>query len=198
LTIPSFSLIIRTLFTQTNHMSAGNVILRFENVSFSYSDDKPILEEASFSVREDAKITIMGQNGAGKSTLFKLILGASGNDKQAGLKPTGGKVFIRDNSSIAIGLQVMPKEFFDHTILEYFETVFEEKKYNLEKLVKDVLEVVQLSIPLERKVRELSGGQQARLLLALRPHSKTRYPYFSTSLPTTLMRPASSTSQDFS
>ncbi len=147
-------------------MSAGNVILRFENVSFSYTDDKPIMDEASFSVREDAKITIMGQNGAGKSTLFKLILGASQNNKNVGLQPTGGKVFIRDNSSIAIALQVMPKEFFDHTILEYFATAFEEKKYNLQKLVDDVLDVVQLSIPMERKVRELSGGQQARLLLA--------------------------------
>ena len=147
-------------------MSAGNVILRFENVSYSYTDDKPILEEASFSVREDAKITIMGQNGAGKSTLFKLILGASGNTKYAGLKPNSGNVFIRDNASIAIALQVMPKEYFDHTILEYFATAFEETKYNLEKLVKDVFEVVQLSIPLERKVKELSGGQQARLLLA--------------------------------
>ena len=147
-------------------MSAGNVILRFENVSFSYTDDKPILDEANFSVREDAKITIMGQNGAGKSTLFKLILGASENTKQSGLKPTNGKVFIRDKASIAIALQVMPKEYFDHTILEYFATAFDEKKYNLQKLVDDVLEVVQLSIPMERKVKELSGGQQARLLLA--------------------------------
>lgn len=147
-------------------MSAGNVILRFENVSFSYTDDKPILDEASFSVREDAKITIMGQNGAGKSTLFKLILGASENTKQAGFKPTNGKVFIRDKASIAIALQVMPKEYFDHTILEYFATAFDEKKYNLQKLVDDVLEVVQLSIPMERKVKELSGGQQARILLA--------------------------------
>jgi len=147
-------------------MSAGNVILRFENVSFSYTDDKPILEEACFSVREDAKITIMGQNGAGKSTIFKLILGASSNPKYASLKPNAGNVFIRDNASIAIALQVMPKEHFDQTILEYFATAFEEKKYNLEKLVSDVLEVVQLSIPLERKIKELSGGQQARLLLA--------------------------------
>ncbi len=147
-------------------MSAGNVILRFENVSFSYTDDKPILEEANFSVREDAKITIMGQNGAGKSTLFKMILGASQKDSALGIKPNSGNVFIRDKSSIAIALQVMPKEFFEHTILEYFATCFEEKKYNLQKLVDDVLEVVQLSIPMERKVRELSGGQQARLLLA--------------------------------
>lgn len=147
-------------------MGHGNVIIRFDNVSFSYSDDKPILDDASFSVREDAKITIMGQNGAGKSTIFKLILGESHFKKEDVLKPNSGHVHIRDNATIAIGLQVMPKEFFELTILEYFATAFSEQKYNLEKLVKDVLGIVDLSIPLEKKVKELSGGQHARLLLA--------------------------------
>jgi ABC-type multidrug transport system fused ATPase/permease subunit len=49
--------------------------LRFDDVSFAYADGKhPILKEASFSVRQNTKITIMGQNGAGKSTIFKMIL----------------------------------------------------------------------------------------------------------------------------
>jgi ABC-type bacteriocin/lantibiotic exporter with double-glycine peptidase domain len=50
------------------------VILRFDDVSFAYNDDKhPILVESSFSIRQNTKITIMGQNGAGKSTIFKMI-----------------------------------------------------------------------------------------------------------------------------
>ncbi len=147
-------------------MSHGNVIVRFDNVSFAYTDDKQILDGASFSVRENAKITIMGQNGVGKSTIFKLILGASGSTKPDILKPNSGNIHITDNATIAIGLQVMPKEFFDLTILEYFATAFSEHLYNLEKLVTDVLSVVDLSIPLEKKVKELSGGQHARLLLA--------------------------------
>lgn len=145
---------------------AGNVIIRFENVSFAYSEDKPILEEASFSVREDAKITIMGQNGAGKSTIFKLLLGAAGKKDEETLKPQRGKIHIQGNASIAIGHQVMPKENFPLTVLEYFATAFDEKKYNLEKLAKDVMEVVQLNVPLDKKIGELSGGQQARILLA--------------------------------
>ncbi|PJC39065.1 hypothetical protein CO044_01695, partial [Candidatus Peregrinibacteria bacterium CG_4_9_14_0_2_um_filter_38_9] len=126
-------------------MNQGNVVLRFDNVCFHYDQNKPILNEASFSVRENAKITIMGQNGAGKSTIFKLILGAAGvkEDITADmtLKPVSGKVHILNKASVGIGLQVMPKRFFEHTVLEYFETAFSEKTYNIEKLIKDVLEV---------------------------------------------------------
>ncbi len=147
---------------------AGNVIIRFENTSFAYNEDKPILEEANFSVRENAKVTIMGQNGAGKSTIFNLLLGTAGKAGDDGvvLKPQAGRIHVRDNASIAIAHQVMPKENFTLTVLEYFATAFTEKKYNLEKLAKDVMEVVHLTVPLDKKVGELSGGQQARLLLA--------------------------------
>jgi len=151
-------------------MSQGNVVLRFDQVCFHYDQNKPILNEASFSVRENAKITIMGQNGAGKSTIFKLILGAAGvkEDITADmtLKPISGKVHILNKASIGIGLQVMPKRFFEHTVLEYFETAFTEKKYNIEKLIKDVFEVVQFETPLDKKIKDFSGGQLARLLLA--------------------------------
>ena len=46
--------------------ASNNVILRFDNVSFHYGEDKKkvILDEADFSIRENTKITIMGQNGA--------------------------------------------------------------------------------------------------------------------------------------
>lgn len=148
------------------NMDHGNVILRFENVSFSYGDDKTILDEANFSVRENAKITIMGQNGAGKSTIFQLIAGAAFPNDAASLKPNSGKAHIRDRASIAIATQVMPRKYMDCTVAEYFATAFAEKKYNLEKLIRDSLDVVHLSVPLDKKIEELSGGQKARLLLA--------------------------------
>lgn len=147
-------------------MATNNVQIRFNNVNFGYSDDRLLLEDASFSVRENAKITIMGQNGAGKSTIFKMILGAGDNPPADSLKPLKGDVHILNNASIAIGRQVMPKECEPLTVLEYFETAFTEKKYTLEKLIKEVLETVNLTVPLDRIVKDLSGGQQARLLLA--------------------------------
>lgn len=146
-------------------MDHGNVVLRFDNVSFHYDPNKPILHEASFSVRENAKITIMGQNGAGKSTIFKLILGTAKAEDPA-LTPVSGKVSILQGASVGIGLQVMPKKFFEHTVLEYFKTAFQEVPYNIEKLIKDALEVVQFSTDLKKKIKDFSGGQLARLLLA--------------------------------
>lgn len=139
-------------------MQHGNVILRFSNVTFDYTDNKRILDDASFSVREDAKITIMGQNGAGKSTIFKMILGQ--------LKQKTGEIHIKQGAKVAIQEQVMAREFFDMTIREYFARAFETVPYNLDKQIGDALEVVNFSVPLDKKIKDLSGGQQARILLA--------------------------------
>lgn len=150
-------------------MSQGNVVLSFDKVSFHYDETKPILDGADFTVRDNAKITVMGQNGAGKSTIFKLILGAAGI-ASAGediiCKPMSGKVNILNNASVGIALQVMPKKYYELTVLEYFKTAFAEKTYHIEKLIKDVFEVVNFSTHLDKKIADFSGGQLARLLLA--------------------------------
>ncbi len=137
----------------------GNVVLRFSDVSFAYVEDEPILDQANFSVREDAKITVMGQNGAGKSTIFKMLLGE--------LKPQEGSVHIRQGATIGIARQVMSRDFLDDTVREYFARAFgEDVPYDLDGRIKTVLETVNLVAPLDQKLRSFSGGQQARLLLA--------------------------------
>ena len=136
-----------------------NVILRFSDVTFEYSHNKPLLEEAAFSVRTGSRITLMGQNGAGKSTLFKLITGQ--------LSPKEGEIFrTPKDATIAIARQVMPKDLGELSVRDYFATAFTEKKYTLDKLIKEVFEVVNLNLPLTHTVNKFSGGQQARLLLA--------------------------------
>ena len=133
--------------------------MRFSDVSFEYSAHKLLLEEASFSLREGSRIALMGQNGAGKSTLFKLITGE--------IKPTEGSISLTPrDATIGIAKQVIPQDMLDLTVRDYFATAFTEKKYNLDKLIANVFDVVNVSLPLDRKVREFSGGQQARLLLA--------------------------------
>ncbi|MDP2933047.1 MAG: ATP-binding cassette domain-containing protein [bacterium] len=140
-------------------MANDSVILRFSDVSFEFTHNKPILKEVNFGVRTGSRITLMGQNGAGKSTLFKMITEE--------VAPQEGQVHrTPHDASIAIARQVMPKELLELSVRNYFATAFTEKKYNLDKLIKDVFEVVNVDLPLERAVGELSGGQQARLLLA--------------------------------
>lgn len=138
---------------------AGEVILRFSDVYFEYAHEKPLLNEASFSVRQGSRIALMGQNGAGKSTLFKMITGE--------LKPAEGQVILTPkDSTIGIARQVIPLDQMDLSVREYFATAFTEKKYNLDKLIANVFDAVNVDLPLDKTIRQLSGGQQARLLLA--------------------------------
>jgi ATP-binding cassette, subfamily F, member 3 len=134
------------------------VILRFDEVSFEYAYKKPILDEASFCVRRKAKITLMGQNGAGKSTIFNLINGT--------IKPKSGAVSITGDASIGSARQALDRADFELTLEEYFAKAFVTVPGNLKSQIKKVLDAVNLDIPFERKVGEMSGGQQARLLLA--------------------------------
>jgi len=139
-------------------MEQGEVILRFNEVSFGYGHNKPILHEASFSVRKGAKITLMGQNGAGKSTIFQLITGTS--------QPEDGTIAINNDLTIATAKQVIPREQLDLTVKEFFEKAFDKKVYDIEPRIEKVLEIVHLIAPLDKKMNTFSGGQQARLLLA--------------------------------
>lgn len=134
------------------------IILSFDEVSFEFGHNKPILEEVSFSVRNGMKVTLMGQNGAGKSTLFSLITGHS--------RPESGKINISNGVSIALAKQVIPREYLDITLREFFERCFSKKIYDIDVRIKEVLEIVNFNAPYDRIIRSFSGGQQARLLLA--------------------------------
>ena len=141
-------------------MSQETVVIRFSDVAFTY-DRRLLLDEASFSVRKNSKIALMGQNGAGKSTIFKMITGE--------LKPKYGHLSVTPKeTSIATAKQVMNPDYLELTVRAYFKKAFttDEKIYNLDKLIADALDVVNLEIDIEKKVSDFSGGQQARLLLA--------------------------------
>ena len=137
---------------------AEEVIIRFSEVTFEYLVKKPVLKEASFSVRRGAKITLMGQNGAGKSTIFSLIKGEA--------KPKSGLISLTNNPSIGAARQTMAREHLTLTLEDYFATAFKERPANLRSRISKVMEAVALEAPFEQIVGELSGGQQARLLLA--------------------------------
>ncbi len=139
-------------------MSKNDALLTFDEVSFEFGHNKPILDEVSFSVRRGMKVTLMGQNGAGKSTLFGLISGSS--------KPESGKINIFNGVSIAQAKQVIPRDQLDLTMREFFGRCFKEKVYDIDVRIEEVLEVVNFHAPHDRIVRSFSGGQQARLLLA--------------------------------
>jgi ATPase subunit of ABC transporter with duplicated ATPase domains len=137
---------------------AEEVILRFDAVTFEYIHKKPILDEVDFSVRKGSKITLMGQNGAGKSTIFGLTKGD--------LKPKTGRISVASAATIGTARQTIAREDMPLTVEAYFAKAFDIVPGNLKSRISKVLDAVNFNIPLERIVGDLSGGQQARLLLA--------------------------------
>ena len=139
-------------------MSNGNVIIRFDEVSFKYTSKQSILSEVDFSVRRGSKMTLMGQNGAGKSTIFQLMNGK--------LESTDGAIHVERGLTIATSRQVIPQEQLDITVREFFEACFKEKVYDIDPKIDEILLVVNFKAEHDRIIRSFSGGQQARLLLA--------------------------------
>ena len=133
-------------------------IIRFDEVSYAYDDGKQTLEEASFSVREEMKVALMGQNGAGKSTLFKLLTGS--------LKPTGGRISVDPSLTVATAHQVIEPEEKELTTEEFFTKRCNTESYDVKRRMAAVLDAVNLHAPADKHIKSFSGGQQARLLLA--------------------------------
>ena len=50
-------------------------MIEFQNVSFSYEKDRPVLRDLSFRIEKGEAVGLIGANGAGKSTVMKLLLG---------------------------------------------------------------------------------------------------------------------------
>lgn len=147
-------------------MSRNTGLIMFKDVSFEYDSTRPILMNASFSIRRGAKFALMGQNGAGKSTIFAMITGALEQDR--------GDINIEPRTTIAISRQVIPRDELELTMREFFQKCFAEKVYDIDPRIDAVLEIVNLTPPKDaekdafksRVVKSFSGGQQARLLLA--------------------------------
>lgn len=133
-------------------------IIRFDKVSYTYNDEKQILDEVGFSVRKGMKVALMGQNGAGKSTLFKLLTGT--------LKPNSGQISVDKSMTVATAHQVIAPEDKELTVEEYFMKWCNEEPHEVKRRMASVLDAVNLHAPSDKLIKSFSGGQQARLLLA--------------------------------
>ena len=57
--------------TKSDQLTEG---IHFENVSFQYDEDTPVLTDVSFSVAPGETVALVGATGAGKSTVVNLLL----------------------------------------------------------------------------------------------------------------------------
>ena len=149
--------------------------IKFQNVSFSYIDEIPVLKQVSFEIKPKSTVAFVGESGSGKSTITSLI----------------GHLYYKSSGSILFGnyeIDELNKQFIrdNITIVNQFPYLFNLSIRDNFKMIKsditdetiwNVCEKVQLkefieSLPLglDSIIGEggcqLSGGQKQKLCIA--------------------------------
>lgn len=145
----------------------------FDHVS-KFFDEQIALEDVSFQIEKGEFVFIIGKSGAGKSTLLKLIL------KQE--EVTSGKIVVDGQSLQALTQKKIP--YYRRKIgymspdvgLLKDRNVYENlylamvavgaRKAHAKREIARVLGIVGLADKEKANVQELSGGENARILLA--------------------------------
>jgi len=140
-----------------------------KNLYFKY-DKEWVLEDINFSLKDKEFMAIIGPNGGGKTTLLKLLLGF--------LKPTKGEIKIyskppKENRNI-IGYVPQHTNFALDIPITVFDIVLQGRlkkgkffydKSDKEK-AKEVLEQLGIFELKNKKIKDLSGGQRQKVLIA--------------------------------
>jgi ATPase subunit of ABC transporter with duplicated ATPase domains len=135
---------------------SGDDVAKLTNVVKGYGKRR-IYDGLDFLVRRGERWCVMGVNGAGKSTLLKLIAGES----------------APDDGSVTVGGSVKMGYFAQHAmeLLDGESTVFESLQNHFPRASIGSLRALSGCFgfsgdEIEKKVRVLSGGEKARLVLA--------------------------------
>ena len=138
---------------------SGRLVVDAEKISFSF-DGKKILENFSTTILRKDKVGILGPNGSGKTTLLKILLGE--------LQPQKGRLRLGAGLKIAYFDQLRAQLDEDRTLMDNIadggQTVIVggATRHIVGYLQDFLFDPEQIRAP----VRQLSGGERNRLLLA--------------------------------
>lgn len=134
-------------------MDVLNEDIRFENVTFGYNTETPVLENLSCVIPKNKVTAIIGANGSGKTTLFKLL--------ERMYVPGEGVLYFGDTDASAFSLNAWRKAFGlvsqDRPVLE--GTLRENITYGCEREIseEELWQVARMA-NLEGLVKELPEG----------------------------------------
>ncbi|XP_054272351.1 ATP-binding cassette sub-family F member 1-like [Macrosteles quadrilineatus] len=131
-------------------------ILGLHNVTFAYSNQKPLFVNCDFGIDLSSRVAIVGPNGVGKSTFLNLLTGV--------LQPQQGEV--RKNHRLRIGK--FDQHSGEHLTAEETPSEYLMRLFDLpyEKARKQLGTFGLSSHAHTIKMKDLSGGQKARVALA--------------------------------
>ncbi len=156
---------------------ADTAMLMISNLSYRYGNE-PLLNDLSLSLSDHEVLCLLGESGSGKSTLLRIIAGLE--------KPLCGEIRwngVKINSlpphKRNFGLMFQDYALFpNRTVAENVAFGLEMKKGVSKKMIRERVNLLLGQISMtsfsDRRVTELSGGEQQRVALARsiapRPH----------------------------
>lgn len=147
-------------------------LLRVRGVGFAHAADKPwrheVLTNVDLSVHRYEMIVIEGRNGSGKTTLARLIAGVE--------QPTSGEVVRSKGVKRALAHQHVRLQLLKPTVqTELFslagvrgdgEAPSDDRQRTRAANLETTIDLFELDRIADRRIDELSGGEQRRVLLA--------------------------------
>ena len=142
-------------------------LIECNNITIGYND-KIVLKNLSFNIKDNSYLCIIGANGSGKSTLIKTILGL--------IKPKKGKVKVnclkmdeigylpQINENIkdfpATGYEIILSGLLNKKKIISFYTKKDKEKVN------DIINKLKIKKLVNKSFSDLSGGERQKILLA--------------------------------
>lgn len=151
-------------------------LMSLENVSFSYRNDRAILEDVALDITAGDTVGLVGESGSGKTTLLRLMLGLA--------QPDAGRILF-DGSPLDPGNRAFMRSF-----RRQVQVVFQDPYASLDprmsiyriiaeplralrvpghhrQMAADALAAVGLDpAMLDRRPHQFSGGQRQRIAIA--------------------------------
>lgn len=147
-------------------------VVEVQNLMYAYSQQQPVLDNISFSLKTGDRVALMGATGSGKSTLLENLIGLK--------HPQSGKIWINGipllpntlpqiRQQIGFSFQDANDQLFMPTILE--DITFGPLNYGVSPIAAkekahQLLADFGLAAYAHRSAHELSGGQRRLAALA--------------------------------
>ncbi len=132
----------------------NNASIEFKNVSFEYTENKPVIKNLSFKWELGKTIAIVGETGSGKTTVSKLIMRF--------YEPTSGEIFLGNSNIKDIDINDYRKLFAVVTQDSwlYTSSIIDNIKYgNLEATEEEVKEAAKI-VGIDKFVKSLPEGYE--------------------------------------
>ncbi len=147
---------------------ASDTVIEILGLEKRYGSKKAV-SNASFSVKRGEIMGFLGPNGAGKSTTMNILTGYL--SPSAGSVKVDGLDILEHPSEVKKKIGYLPENpplYFDMTVSEYLDFIYDLKKVKLEREehIDEVMKLVKINGVKDRMIKNLSKGYKQRVGLA--------------------------------